>query len=339
MTSTPREHPFSLRYCLQEIILGKRGLIKVNFLWLPLAILLSTQVSDFNMDLILTGFLIFITVSCWILATILTNDLSDSADDRSANKVRWIGTLPGAASLSLIMGLLGISLAVIIFSKCPRATLWVFLGVSILGLSYSIKPIRFKKRGVWGIFVYSLACALSYVAIPWTWLSAPLLPLLILAPGVFLSKWVQLHFHQVIDYEEDFKRGIQTYAVSAGIKRTQKSLQWVAFLTSFWTFFILVYSTSLHPSWRWIILSIEGGVLAVCAIYVIYTRKHSPEYFLLGKELPWLYLGMTYAVFHVLPLIIFFRLVLYVPLMLSFLVLSFFFFIIESRFYYHYYNV
>ena len=88
----------------------------------------------------------------------------------------------------------------------------------VLGIEYSMPPIRFKERGIWGVIVGSAtqkpALFLVFAAMlgAWNWLSA------ILTAWLFLGSLVGLLGHQILDARNDEATGVRTFVTRAGAR-------------------------------------------------------------------------------------------------------------------------
>lgn len=152
---------------VNESLLGQRGLIKRSTLWLPLALFMySDAIDDLKAAFILSLYLM-LAVQCWGMACTLVNDISDIKEDSAAGKKRWITNLSENNGRLIVIIVFVIGLLSIIFSKSSSGTLISYIAASAVGALYSIKPLRFKERGILGLYVYSLSVALIYVLVPW----------------------------------------------------------------------------------------------------------------------------------------------------------------------------
>ena len=298
------------KHISQESLWGRRGLIKINLLWLTLAVLLFQKISMGKAVRTTVIFQIVLTVVFWSSASILANNLGDCRDDRSAGKPRWICDLPVGGGAAIVALLIGGGMAVLLLSKSPPAAIWAYSGATALGLTYSLKPLRLKGNGSWGIFIYGLACTCAYAVLPWAWLRGGRAALLVLAPAVLLDKWVNLHFHQVVYYEPDRAHGVQTLAVRLGVARARRWLKSVAAVASLWLAVALVYGVSYLP--KLISYICLGGSAVVLAAVVLAAIARAPRSSLsiFTLELPAYYLALTFIVFRLLPLLFFFLLAL-----------------------------
>ena len=311
--STPGDGPL-WKHILREAVLGNRGLVKAGMLLLPWTVVVIGGDGYRESEILSTFFLIFLTVASWLMTCILANDISDSRDDRAAGKQRWINRLPRTARILITAFFLGLGPGILLLSKAPAGTWPAYCGAVVLGLSYSLKPLRLKGAGIRGILAYSMSCAVAYVFIPWTWLSSRWELLLVLAPAVFLDKWVSIHFHQVMDFEADHAQNIKTYAVLVGAERARRNLRRLARLASLWLVIVLVVAAFLQPlRWGAAALAITGAVVLLGGLWIRMTYKSPAKTPSLVRELPWYYSASAYAVFRILPLILIFRLSLEAP--------------------------
>ncbi len=293
---------------VSEAIWGKRGVVKTITLSLPLAVMLSIDRPGGRRATWLACLELFVAVACWCLACILANDLTDRQADRSAGKQRWISRLPAGAGVLAVTLAIGLGVLSLRLGGGGRLALSFYLAATALGVLYSVRPVRLKARGFFGPLAYSSAAMLAFVAVPWAWLEAGWPALAVVAPAVLLDKWVNLHFHQVIDCEADRGSGMWTYAALAGPDRARRSLKWAAALASVSTLGVLAFVTLSVATWR---PAIGGtGVVAALAVaaYAGRVRRRPDGASALLRELPPTYLGLTYAVFRILPLVLLARL-------------------------------
>lgn len=309
----PVEPPPLWQQALRQSVLGPRGLVKTATLWLPLAVVVTLSPPAIWPRAAYESFLVLAAVACWSLTSILGNDLTDRADDHAARKVRWIQRLRPATGKLVVVLLIGIGAAAVL-SVGPMRALLVYLAAVAVGLLYSIRPVRFKERGLLGPLAYALAGALAFAALPWAWFGAPWPALAVLAPAVLLDKWVNLHFHQVVDYEADLEQGSNTYATRVGVQRARQTLLWAADLASLAMVAVLAYLAAELPPSEWIVVAVGAVAAAAVAGYAWLARRRGGRRASdLVRELPPYYLGLTYASFRLVPLLILVRLALAEP--------------------------
>jgi hypothetical protein len=285
---------------LAETVWGRRGLVKANSLWFPLSVFLASRVSnlpDMADSLFLPG-----AVACWATGSIFVNDIADSDDDCHAGKHRWIVDLAAPVRIVVILSIWIVG-GVLAFRVGHASTLAAYGGAIVLSLLYSLEPFSLKRRGRWGLLGYSGACAFAYVGMPWTFLDGSILCLAIVAPTVFLDKWVNLQFHQVIDIEVDLATHVSTYAAVAGKGQARRELMFFARLASATMSIALACTVYLMPSQKWLAGLAGAGTFVAVGIFTR-IRGHaigSP----LMRELPWYYLALTYSVLRATPATIF----------------------------------
>jgi 4-hydroxybenzoate polyprenyltransferase len=290
----------------------------MSHLWFPLLLIILAGSPSSLQASALSSFYLFFVVLCKVMFSIQINDICDKKEDDAAGKMRWIGYLPKYWGMIIAIFLVVAGLTIVILASGSMKVILSYTATLLLGLFYSLRPVRFKERGIWGLFVYALAATIIYVLVPWAWFDSSVILLIFLFVTIMSDKWVQLNFHQIVDYNADLKNGTQTFAVRVGLKRTRSILRWASLFASFSMLSVLVYTAFFVIQKKMpqiIILVISTVTVAASGIYVRIqnnTTKSSSE---LVKELPWIYLGLTYLLFCMLPPIGFFFLALKEPLM------------------------
>jgi hypothetical protein len=285
-----------------ESLWGRRGLLKINSLWLSLVVFIWESQRK-GVPALAPLLLFLLSVVCWILVSILSNDLSDFVQDRLVGKPRWICRVPRAAAGAGILIVIGAGSWALIKAGGARSAIWVYLAALVSGLGYSLRPLRLKEKGAWGIFAYSLSSALAYAVLPGVWLEANWRAIVVLTQAVFLDKWVNLHFHQIVDYPSDFAGGTRTYTGRAGLQEAGQTLQISAHLAAVGILAALGYSLWLLPHWRLPVAVGTIGAIAAASVYIAQSRKRPLRRTDLVRWLPKPYLVLTLVVFRILPII------------------------------------
>lgn len=297
----------------------------MSHLWFPLLlIILGGSTSSLDASAISSLYLFFV-VLCKVMFSIQINDICDKKEDVAAGKTRWIGYLPKYMGIAISILLVVAGLTTLILASGSMKVVLSYTATLLLGLLYSLRPVRFKERGIWGLFVYALAATIIYVLVPWTWFDSSPILLIFLFVTVMSDKWVQLNFHQVVDYNADLKNGTQTFAVRVGLKRTRSILRLASLFASFSILSVLAYAAFFvieEKILQIIILVVSTTTIAASGIYVRIINKTTKNSSDLVKELPWIYLGLAYLIFCVLPPVGFIFLALKEPLMWITAVLS-----------------
>jgi len=303
---------------LGQIFLKPRGILKMSQVWLPLSLILSVGTGmDPRREFYGSLCLLFAVLGKG-LASILINDLTDRRIDRRAGKKRWITALPSPAGMLIPILLLALGFQALIGAGGDLIVLGCYTATVALGILYSVKPVRFKERGVWGVVAYSLSAAILHALVPWT-LFRPafwLLPLLFSA--VMGEKLVQILFHQIVDFDSDSEGQVNSFAVISGRRRagwTLRCLLNFALAADAAVVVIIFLQAGEHRLFLWLIgLACFLGV-AASGIYVGIISKKLNTSTELTDLLPWPYLGVSYVLFYLLPPLLLFRLALQEPWM------------------------
>lgn len=306
------KRPGLLRHFVREGLLRNRGLTKALPALLSWAVIRTFRGGEPGPAGDAAGFfLILFAVVCWIFVCILANDLTDRAEDRAAGKRRWIAELPLPAAAVAVLALFGAGLAAVFASGAPVGAGLAYIAASASGLLYSVAPFRFKRRGAWGLLFYSLAGTAAYAVLPWAWMGASPVALAALAPAVFLDKWVNIHFHQLIDRECDAAQGTRTYAVRAGAGKAARTLRAAATFAAVWFAGVVVFVSAALPSgWRIAVPAMAGAAVLGSAVYAASSKRKGPGDTDLVRRLPFFYLGTSYGLFRAVPLLLMLRLAL-----------------------------
>ena len=297
-----------------DLLVGPRGIVKAIHVWWPLSLCLTVYGIPAGPARWAMPLAAFGAAACWAEAAILCNDFADRREDAAARKSRWIGAQPAWAAYGAVAGLALVGLALIRAGGGGPVTGAVYLAAVALALAYSVRPLRMKTRGPWGLAAYSGSACLAYAVFPWAWVGAPAIALAAICPAVFMDKWVNIHFHQVIDCEADAAAGTRTFAVAAGAGEARAALLWAAVLASVAMVGGVACSAVSAGAWGWAVAA--GSLLTVAGMAAHVTRaRRRPERTALVEELPWHYLGLTFALFRVVPAVLMLRLALHDPAM------------------------
>jgi 4-hydroxybenzoate polyprenyltransferase len=303
---------FPWRQFGRETLWGRRGLVKIGSLWLPLTVFLTLADPGRSRPMWVVCATLFAAAACRRVAGTLANDLADRADDRATGKTRWGHTLSSGAGAAFVAALTALGVGLLAWARVPAGAMIAYLGAVALVLGYSVPPLRCKERGALGLLVFSLSCVLLYVVTPWAWVGSGILPLAALSAAVFLDKWVNLHFHQVVDHAADRSREKHTYAVRAGPDRARRTLRWAANLASGSMAALLAVLVVSVPALAIPVLAVAGAALAGAWFHAWQARRSgAPSW--LARELPWHYLGLAYAAFRIVPLLLLFPLAVREP--------------------------
>lgn len=316
----------SLLGVFSEVFLKPRGILKMSQFWLPLGLILLGGTGLTPRAQLGGALLLLCAVLSKGLSSILINDLTDREIDRRAGKERWITSLPLPAGILIPAVLLTSGFLALIKAGGGLLVLASFAATALLGILYSLRPVRFKERGVWGILAYSFSAAILNALVPWA-LFRPAFFLLPLLMGVMLAeKLVQILFHQINDFDSDREDEVMSFAVSAGRERAEQTLRLVlniAVAADLVVVFYVLFETKEQP----LLFALLGlacllGVGASAAYVRIISKKLRTST-KLTEMLPWPYLGLSYVIFYLLPPLLFFILALRDPFNWVLVALSF----------------
>ena len=177
-----------------------------------------------------------VTVAFWAAFGYGVNDIADRPADGRAGKANQAAQISIASRTLFLMFTAGGALTVcLVWASDAAAPAFVVAGL-VMALAYSVRPIRLKERGVWGLLTaavaqWSLPILAVSAAQPGGWLRplAWLLSALGLAIGL---RWMAVH--QLQDAAADRRADVRTYASSgadvwAGARRVRsrgKSSHW-----------------------------------------------------------------------------------------------------------------
>ena len=329
--STSASHSVPLwREILGQTLVGRRGIVKTAHVWLPLAVFVSIRAAGDASGNVVLCLQVAVAAGCFSQLSILANDLVDLKEDWAAGKSRWISRLSPRAGI-LVVGLITLAGGMALVPGIRGSgALAAYCAAVVGGLLYSIKPFRLKERGILGPLAYAFACTLGYVVMPYAWLECEWTALILLAPAVLFDKWVNLHFHQVIDYDSDSSAGTRTFVVAQGLRLSRRRLRWVSNLTSALMMATLVFLAVEQPRWGIPAALVCATIAMAAAFYIRRSRRRSAHESVLMDELPSYYLGLTYALFRIMPPILFARLALLEPGMWLIFGVSTFSLLVES---------
>ncbi|MGQ9661400.1 MAG: UbiA family prenyltransferase [Kiritimatiellia bacterium] len=291
---------------VRESLWGTRGVAKAGGMGLPLAALLS------RLDFIPTrapadALLLFASAACFVLFGTLVNDLADKAPDCDAGKQRWIQSVPDPVAGLIVLSIIAIGTLLSSFSPVWWKTTGVYLCAVFLALAYSLPPLRMKERGIWGFLCFALCIIVCYVFFPWSWFGGTWIGPAVIAAALFLDRWVNLHFHQIVDHARDFAQGQRTYAVRVGLKRARATLRFAVWTATAMMLGVLLWiGFGLGAKW-------EATITLIAAFTGMIYLRRSAVGGELTRELPSSYLALTFALCRILPFLLFTRLALRAP--------------------------
>lgn len=300
------ELPALWQRIVRESLWGTRGIAKAGGIGLPLAALLSRP------DFIPTrapadALLLFASAACFALFGTLVNDLADKATDYDAGKQRWIQSVPSLVGSVIVLVLVALGTGMSLFSPVPWKSATVYVSAVLLASAYSVPPLRLKERGAWGGLCFAFCVTLCYVVFPWSWFGGPWGVPVLVGLALFLVHWVNLQFHQILDYGKDREQGQGTYVARVGLDRARRSLRFAFWLATAAMFIVLIWlAFGLGAKWE----AVTAVVVVIGAVPYLRRGKAAGE---LVQELAPAYLALTFALWRIVPFLLFARLSLRVP--------------------------
>jgi len=303
---------------LAQVLIKTRGILKMSQVWLPLSLILIAGIRIDPHAQFFNSLYLLLAVMCKGLSSILINDLTDREIDRRAGKERWITSIPSPAGVMIPVLLLAAGFFVLNKAGGDIFVFASFTATVLLGILYSLRPVRFKERGIWGILAYSLSAAVLNVLVPWALFRPAFLLLPLLFFVVFGDKLIQILFHQIADFDSDSAERVKSFAVTAGRGRADRILRSVlktVMAVDTVLLFYILFEMKEHPRFLGLLGLICLLGVAATGLYVrIFSKKFktSTE---LTERLPWAYLGLSYVLFYLLPPLLLFILALSDPKM------------------------
>jgi len=176
------------------------------------AALMMFYIDRVNIDLVV--FMAYLAaIVCLLMGGYTINDAADFLQDKVADKK---GMPKREHSLILSVASLTTSLILIYSIRSDILPILITVITILIGLEYSLPPIRFKERGAWGIIVGSAtqkpALFMIFIAIisMWNWLST------VLTVWLFCGGMLGMLGHQILDYQNDLKSGVWTFVARYG---------------------------------------------------------------------------------------------------------------------------
>ena len=159
-----------------------------------------------------------IAVAGLLIVGYTINDVADFSQDRPAE--RDIAKAGPSRKQSLITSIGALAISVLLLFSVTREALplAILAGTVLIGVEYSLPPLRFKERGLWGVLIGAAtqrpALFLIFAAMlsDWTWLAA------ILSIWLFCGGILAMLGHQIEDYHHDRAVGAPTFVALHGIR-------------------------------------------------------------------------------------------------------------------------
>lgn len=294
-----------LRRFVAETLWGNKGVCKVNKVWLGLSFFMVVNVERGVAVDTAEVLMVLLAVTCWSLSGFWINDLADERVDAAAGRpTSAICLLPRPVAIALIILVAAVGVGCVLFYSHSGGALLCYALALVIGYTYSLRPVRFKDRERWGLWAFTLCVVLACVCFPWFWLRPGFLSLAVIFPIVFADEWIKIYGHEVQDYQDDTSALSKTHVVALGIERARSILRIQAHvaLTVLVAGVILIGALGGADVIPGIGATLVGA--AASAVYGRLARMKNPESSSLVRSLPLSYLGLSYAVSRILPVLL-----------------------------------
>lgn len=184
----------------------------------------GSNVPPIGTNLGIIGFVFFLLgMACWT-----ANEITDRhSDSRGRTKKKWGFYVSGGTAI-LSSGIVSVKSTVVYVVTLAMAGLFIasslgvaFLGLSVLflliGLAYSIKPVRLKEKGILGLAAVATACGMVTFMAGWVASGqSPTVECLLFSSMLSITFFGFEGLAHLLDHEQDRRNKENTIAVSLG---------------------------------------------------------------------------------------------------------------------------
>ncbi|MBN2123677.1 MAG: UbiA family prenyltransferase, partial [Deltaproteobacteria bacterium] len=243
--------------------------------------------------------LFFLNMLLYLLFAYGVNDYADRDQDALSGKFRRIASWPRQAGIGICVALAAGNIVVgILIAGWGGYVILLVMGL-VFGLAYSVRPMRLKERGIWGILVAPVLGKVIPIS-----MVASLCPktgwwLVILLIGEWTKNAIDILFHQIVDFRSDAGANAATFAVIYGRARSVGLLRRFCLGGTLAAVAVGISFAVYVPEYRWVM-----GGSAAAAVPIVLLRRLG----FIGLEsneitalVPFHYMGVGYAVFLLAP--------------------------------------
>ncbi|MDD4577120.1 MAG: UbiA family prenyltransferase [Anaerolineaceae bacterium] len=250
---------------------------KIPFVFITLFTV--TLADSIPVDIALPRLVVLLIFCCSYLAFgYLINDFSDKKIDQAAGKIKAIQNFSDSTILSLlvILFIIGSAMALVSISNTYLTILFLFVAY-FFGFFYSMPPLRFKEKGVWGLVISSITQRVIPILLLGDLLTEQkiIFILFLLLFTLIGIRWILVH--QLIDLENDLNQGVSTFVTKVGFPRTNILLRYVFFPLELICLGAILYLQIRMIPFFWIIPFLYGGVFVAKSLI---WRGHGKPYLL-----------------------------------------------------------
>ena len=156
-------------------------------------------------------------VLCLLIGGYTLNDITDFGQDTALSRDSKASPRPRHSLIIAVTALVVGAILMLVATRKALA-LGIVAATLLTGMAYSLRPIRFKERGVWGVILGAApqkpALFLVFAAMlsAWNWLTA------VLAVWLLCGSLLGVLGHQIIDYPDDLAVGVRTFTARHGTR-------------------------------------------------------------------------------------------------------------------------
>lgn len=213
-------------------------------------------------------FLFFAIIQIFLFAyTFVVNDVGDKEVDIKAGKIKPIQRYSKKKIALILSVLAGGSLFIPLYYGSFLVNV-VSISTFLLLTFYSLKPFRFKERGIWGILVADGAQRSALFLIFGLFISAPPLLIAFFMGWLFIIGFQDELNHQLMDIDADEKSGACTWVQHVGHEYGEKVLIASLILSSIYLILPFLFLTLLLAC----IVSIALFIFRATTMQIIYEK-------------------------------------------------------------------
>lgn len=169
-------------------------------------------------------FLLFLFSLCYYGFLFLTNDFFDYDQDVLSAKKNAKRSKKLMRSIIIILFLGSISFLVMSWNSLSIYTIVISSVGYAFTFFYSAPPLRFKEKGIWGILVGALVLRPTCILIALSGFSLThgIIDIVIFFLWIEIFSVRTMLHHQIDDYHNDIKAGVQTFVTKKGVGTANK---------------------------------------------------------------------------------------------------------------------
>ena len=247
-------------------------------------------VTDFNVHGSLWKILSLIaSLGLYVIYMYLVNDFFDMPTDKLSGDHREIHNMPIILVVGLLLSVVALSyyITVIIINESLYSLIYTI--AYLLATFYSMPPIRFKCRGLYGLISNILIEGFLPVLLISLFFQHVSLDIMFLLYLVSLRQLELIILHYYADYETDQKAGVKTFVVEVGLEKTENILRYLQPLISLSYIIFSIIITIKAPSFILFFIPLTIGYLLLnnlrqINLYDSEPGKFGPSRFYAEKE-------------------------------------------------------